>query len=181
MYDFLGFRVGGYSQKRQADPVRPCHSWKNHLPSRKRWIIMKIRNLRKPYSLKVFYMALDCRGWSYLSTPFGNISSQYVGWPFLPRVAGLFRHPFWDESSFQIKRMFSYTFYPPCETKIAPENWWLEDFLPFGKAYFHGYVSFKKGISSKFSWLFPLAIRGISAEIAVRFEISNNRCLLLRS
>ena len=29
------------------------------------------------------------------------------------------------------------------ETNIAPENWWLEDYFPFGMAYFRGYVSFR--------------------------------------
>ena len=34
--------------------------------------------------------------------------------------------------------------YPP-ETNIAPENGWLEDYFPFGKAYFQGRtVSFRE-------------------------------------
>ncbi len=32
------------------------------------------------------------------------------------------------------------------ETNLAPENGWLEDEFPFGKAYFQGYVSFREGI-----------------------------------
>ena len=32
------------------------------------------------------------------------------------------------------------------ETNIfAPENGWLEDYVPFGMAYFQGYVSFREG------------------------------------
>ena len=32
------------------------------------------------------------------------------------------------------------------ETNIAPENGWLEDYFPFGKAYFQGRtVSFREG------------------------------------
>ncbi len=32
------------------------------------------------------------------------------------------------------------------ETNIASENWWLEYYFPFGKAYFQGRtVSFRKG------------------------------------
>ena len=26
----------------------------------------------------------------------------------------------------------------PKKTNIAPEKWWLEDYFPFGKAYFQG-------------------------------------------
>ena len=32
------------------------------------------------------------------------------------------------------------------ETNTAPENQWLEDEFPFGKAYFEGYVSFREGM-----------------------------------
>ena len=31
------------------------------------------------------------------------------------------------------------------KTNIAPENGWLEDYFPFGKTYFRGYVSFREG------------------------------------
>ena len=36
------------------------------------------------------------------------------------------------------------------ETKVAPENGWLEYYFPIGEAYiFRGYVSFREGISVK--------------------------------
>ena len=43
------------------------------------------------------------------------------------------------------------------ETNIAPENGWLEDYFPFGKAYFQGRtVSFRDGIFFVYRSLFSI-------------------------
>ena len=44
------------------------------------------------------------------------------------------------------------------KTNIAPENGWLEDYFPFGKTYFRGYVSFREGSDGLFVFLFYLVL-----------------------
>ncbi len=54
---------------------------------------------------------------------------------------------FWEVIPFTQDARNSTRITPPKTNRLAPEKWWLEDYFPFGKAYFRGRtVSFREGI-----------------------------------